>query len=130
MATHAGNEGSVYVGANQVAEVRSYQIEETQNTSDDTVMGDTWQTHLVTQKSWTAQCDVLWDETDTNGQGALTGGASITLNVYPEGNTTGDTYYTGTATVTSISRSASYDGLVEASISLQGNGALTESTVS
>lgn len=129
MATHAGNEGSVYIGANQVAEVRSYQVEESMGTTDDTTMGDTAATHLTTQSSWTAQTDVLWDETDTNGQGVLTIGASVTLNLYPEGNSSGDTYKTGTATVTSFSISASYDGLVEASVSFQGNGALSTTTV-
>ena len=42
----------------------------------------------------------------------------------------GDVYYTGTATVTGITRQASIDGIVEASFSFQGSGALTESTVS
>jgi hypothetical protein len=60
--------------------------------------------------------------TDTNGQGALSIGAEVTLNVYPEGDASTDTYYTGSAI-------ASFDGLVEASITLQGTGALTESIV-
>jgi predicted secreted protein len=79
--------------------------------------------------SFSGSLDVFWDETDTNGQGALSIGSEVTLNVYPEGDTTGDTYYTGSAIVTGVSRSASFDGLVEASISVQGNGALTETTV-
>jgi len=49
--------------------------------------------------------------------------------LYPEGDTTGDTYYTGTALVTGVSRSASFDGMVEATISVQGTGALTSATV-
>ena len=40
----------------------------------------------------------------------------------------GDTI-TWTAIVTGVSRSASFDGLVEASISVQGTGALTPDTV-
>jgi hypothetical protein len=63
------------------------------------------------------------------GQGALTIGASVTLNVYPEGDASGDTYYTGTAIVTGVTRSSSFDGLVEASITVQGSGALTATTV-
>jgi len=47
-----------------------------------------------------------------------------------EGNTTGDHKFSGTVLVTGRTISASYDGLVEASISFQGTGALTESTVS
>jgi predicted secreted protein len=79
--------------------------------------------------SFSGSLDVFWDETDTSGQGALTIGSEVTLNVYPEGDTTGDTYYTGSAIVTGVSRSASFDGLVEASISVQGTGALTPDEV-
>ena len=72
---------------------------------------------------------MLWDETDTAGQGALTAGAEVTLNLYPEGDTSGDTYLTGSAFVTGRSINSTYDGLVEMSISVQGNGALSQETV-
>lgn len=128
MATHKGSEGIIKVGANTVAEVKSYSIEETGDTVETTSMGDTARTFTPTLTSWTASVDVFWDETDTTGQGALTIGSEVTLNVYPEGADTGDTYYTGSAIVTGVSISASFDGTVDASISLQGTGALTSST--
>ena len=128
MANHKGSEGTVHVGANAIAEIRSWTIEENGDVLEDTTMGDSARTFLASLTNWSASVDVYWDETDTNGQGALTVGASVTLNLYPEGNTTGDTYYTGTALVTSISRTASFDGMVEASLGLQGTGAVTEST--
>jgi hypothetical protein len=128
MATHAGSEGTVKVGANAIAEIRSYSLEETADVLEDTSMGDTARTYLPSLTTFTGSIDVLWDETDTTGQGALTIGASVTLNLYPEGSTTGDTYYTGTAIVTGRNITASYDGLVEMSISVQGTGALTQST--
>jgi len=130
MATHIGRDGIVKVGANTVAELRSFSIEETGDTVEDTVMTDTARSFISTLTSFTGSADVYWDETDTNGQGALTVGSSVTIGFYPEGATTGDTYYTGTAIVTGVSRSASFDGMVEASITLQGSGALTASTVS
>jgi hypothetical protein len=130
MATHAGSEGTVRVGANAVAEIRSYSIEETADTLEDTSMGDAARTYLPSLTTFTGSLDVLWDETNTTGQGALTIGATVTLNLYPEGNTSGDTYYTGSAIVTGRTISASYDGLVEMSISVQGTGALTQTTVS
>jgi len=129
MATHTGSEGTVKVGSNAVAEIRSFSLEETADTLDDTTMGDTARTYKSSLTTFTGSLDVYWDETDTSGQGALTIGASVTLNVYPEGDTSGDTYYSGTAIVTGVTRSASFDGLVEASISVQGSGALTETTV-
>ncbi len=92
-------------------------------------MGDTARTHLITLTSFDGSIDVFWDETDTNGQVALGVGSSVTLALYPEGDSSGDTYYSGTALVTGVSRSSSFDGMVEASITVQGSGALTTSTV-
>lgn len=129
MATHAGSEGTVKVGSNAIAEIRSFSLEETADTLEDTTMGDTARTYKSSLTTFTGSVDVFWDETDTSGQGALTIGASVTLNVYPEGDTAGDTYYSGAAIVTGITRSSSFDGLVEASITVQGSGALTATTV-
>lgn len=129
MAVHKGSEGTVKVGSNAIAEIRSYSIEETGDTIETSTMGDTARTYVPSLTSWSGTVDVYWDETDTSGQGALTTGAEVTLNVYPEGDTAADTFYTGSAIVTGVSRTASFDGLVEASISLQGTGALTSDTV-
>jgi len=46
-----------------------------------------------------------------------------------EGDTVGDHKLSGTVLITGRSISASYDGLVEASLSFQGTGALTEGLV-
>jgi len=129
MATHKGSEGTVKVGSNAVAEIRSYSIEESADTLEDTSMGDSARSYKPSLTSFSGSLDVFWDETDTDGQGALSIGSEVTLNVYPEGDTTGDTYYTGSAIVTGVTRSGSFDGLVEASVSVQGNGALTSTTV-
>ena len=125
MATHTGSEGTVKVGANAIAEIRSYSIEQTADTTEDTTMGDAWRTHKTTLKAWSGTVDVYWDESDTTGQGALVVGAEVTANFYPEGSTTGDTYLTGTAIVTGKTVSASFDGMIESTITLQGTGALT-----
>jgi predicted secreted protein len=129
MATHTGSEGTVKVGANAIAEIRSFSIEESADTLEDTTMGDTARTYKSSLTNYTGTIDVLWDETDTTGQGALTIGAPVTLNLYPEGDTSGDTYYTGAAIVTGRTINSSFDGLVEMSISVQGNGALSQTTV-
>ena len=129
MASHIGRDGIVKVGANTVAEVKSFSIEESADTVETTKMTDVARSHAITLTSFSGSLDCFWDETDTTGQGALTIGASVTLALYPEGDTTGDTFYSGTALVTGVSRSASFDGMVEASISVQGTGALTAATV-
>lgn len=130
MANHTGSEGMVKVGGtNTVAEVRSWSLSHESETIEDTAMGDSFRSHKAGLQSWSGSCDVFWDETDTNGQVALTPGASLTIGFYPEGADSGDTYYSGTALVTSIERNAELDGMVEASISLQGVGGITAATV-
>ena len=128
MAIHKGSEGTVHVGTDSVAEIRSYSVEETADTLETTSMGDSARTHLASLTSFSGSLDVYWDESDT-AQIALTVGSSVTIKFYPEGTASSAKYYSGTAIVTGVSRSASFDGLVEASISVQGNGALTSTTV-
>lgn len=129
MATHKGSEGTVKSGANAIAEIRSYTITETADVLEDTSMGDTSRTYLASLKTFTGSVDCFWDETDTNGQLTLDPGSTVTINIYPEGSTSGDTYYTGSVIITEKSITASFDGMVEASFSFQGTGALSETTV-
>ena len=64
------------------------------------------------------------------GQGALRAGSSVTLNLYPEGTTTGDTYYTGTATITEMGVAVNDGDTINRTFSFKGNGPLSESAVS
>lgn len=129
MATFSGSDGVILVGSDQVAEVRSYSIDESMDTLEDTSMGDSSRTYKTSLKSFSGSADVFFDDTDTSGQGALTVGTSATLNIQMEGNTTGDHKLSGTVLVTGRTITGSFDGLVEASITFQGTGALTEGTV-
>lgn len=129
MATHKGSEGLVKVGSATIAEVKSYSLEESADTIETTKMGDAARTYLPSLTSFSGSVDCFWDETDTAGQVALTPGASVTLVFYPEGATSGDTYYSGTALVTGKTITGSFDGMVEASISVQGTGVITTATV-
>jgi len=127
MASHKGSEGVVKVGSNAIGELRSWNLEHSSSTIETTSMGDDAITRVAGLKSWSGSADALWDEGDT-GQTALTAGASVSMTFAGEGASTGDTIYTGTAIVTGISRSASYDGLVEVSFTFEGDGDLSTST--
>ena len=97
MATHKGSEGIVKVGSNTVAEVTSFSFDETADTIETTALSNSAHSYVSDLVGFSGSIDCFWDETDTSGQGALTAGASVTLNLYPEGATSGDTYYSGTA---------------------------------
>ena len=129
MATFSGNSGTVKVGSDAVAEIRSFSVDETMDTLEDTSMGDSYRTFKASLKSWNGSVDVFFDDTDTSGQGALTVGASVTVNFQMEGDTSGSHLLTGTALVTGRTINSSFDGMVEASLTLQGTGALSETTV-
>jgi len=98
------------------------------DTIEDTAMGDTYRTYKTSLKSFSGSVDVFFDDTDTNGQGALTVGSEVTVSFLMEGDTTGSHSLSGTALVTGRTITGSFDGMVEASLTLQGTGALTEGT--
>ncbi len=131
MATHAGTEGTVKLSTNVVAEIIEFEFTQSVEPVDDTAMGDTWETHIAASghKKWEGSLTCHWDETDSSGQVTLLPGVSVTLNMYPEGATTGDYYYTGTATVVEHTVTTKKDGeTIRAQFKFKGNGALTPST--
>lgn len=132
MPTHWGNEGVVRVGSNAVAEIDNWSFNENVTPVDDSAMGDAWKTHIPNSgmKGFQGSLECHWDETDTNGQRLLVAGASVVLSLCPEGYTTGDVYYTGTASITERGVNVQKDGsTIRASFNFLGNGALTETTV-
>lgn len=130
MATYTGKNGAVYVATNAVAEIKDWSLETTSETVSDTVMGDSWVTHKPTLKSWTSSFNAIWDDADANGQLLLVEGSELTINLYPTGKTSGEVEWSGAVIVTSVSKTASFDGLVEASFSVTGNGPLATAQVS
>jgi len=126
---HVGKDGVVKVGSDAVGSVRSFNVDYNSDTVETTKMGDAARTYTGTLKSWTASIDAIWLEDTDTGQQALNPGDEVTLNLYPEGADSGDTYYTGTCIVTGVSVSTSFDDLVMVSFTAQGDGDLTISTV-
>lgn len=129
MAVHTGSEGTVKVGSNVIAELKSYTIEESGDTIETTSLGMQSRTYVAGLKTFTGTIECYWDETDSSGQGAMTVGSQITINFYPEGDGAGDTYYTGSAIITGRSVTGTTDGTVDRSFTIQGTGALSETTV-
>ena len=127
MATFKGSDGVVKAGGNAIAEIRSFSVEQTADTIEDTKMGDSARTYKSSLTSFTASIDALFDDTDT-AQTAMTIGAELAFLFQPEGSSTGDYQLSGTGIVTGISQSQAYDGLVERSFTVQGTGALTIGT--
>lgn len=129
MAVTHGNDGVVKIGANEVANIQSFSITETIASAMASSMGDTWESRVTGLKDWQAEITVWWDAGDTNGQEALTVGAAVTVDFYPQGDAPSDVYYSGVGVVTEVGNEASKADIVTRSITVLGNGALTRSTV-
>jgi predicted secreted protein len=127
MATHTGSEGTIKVATTTVGELRSYTLEQTADTIEDTSMGDTSRSYKNALKGWSGSASLFFDEADA-GQILLVLGTEIALKVYPEGASSGDKYYYGQAIITGSNISASFDGMVEAEITFTGTGAITLGT--
>ena len=132
MATTTGSSGVVKLQVSGttvavVGEVRSYTIDGSTDTIEDSVMGDTARTYKAGLENSTVSLECYWDDTDAQ-QLVLDNRASIDFEIYPTGTGTGEKYYSGTGVVTSRSITAAFDGMVEASFSLQVSGAVTEAS--
>lgn len=129
MAVMKGNSGAVKVdqlgqpsGSLNIAEVRSWSVEEQLDTLETTTMGTSARTYLPSISGWSGSIDVYWDDSFDAGNN-ISVGNQIVIDFYPEDTPTGEVYG-GTCTVTGVSIASSFDGMVEASITVQGTGAL------
>jgi hypothetical protein len=132
MATFTGENGAVYIGSDsagevQVAEVRSWTVEHTKDVVEDTVMGDGARTYKAGLHQFTGTMEVVYDS--AHASNATYGDAfrpdadgALYVEFYP--STASGEKYTGQVLVTSVSRSASFDDLITASVSFQGTGVL------
>lgn len=131
MASATGNSGIVKLVTDggtlaTVAEVRSFNIDETADTIESTAMGANSRTYLAGQKTATVALECYWDSTDA-AQDDLDVAEKLDFEIYPNGVGTGKKY-TGEGFVTDKSINVSFDGMVEASFSIQVTGDVTEAT--
>ncbi len=129
MANHVGSEGTVKIGINTVAEIKTWSLDIQGEVIEDTELNDAWKTHKPGIKSWSGSVECHWDETDALGQGAMIVGNEVTLALYPEGAVLGDQYFSGLAIFTGKSMGGGNGDIVSANFNFTGNGILNEPTV-
>jgi hypothetical protein len=84
---------------------------------------DDWTQAYTLSRSWTASFTVLWDSAD-GAMDDLEIGWNIGFTCYPDSTETASNFV-GTGVISQMTSSSSYDGLVELSFTVVGNGALT-----
>ena len=129
MANHTGQSGLVKLGTDSVGSVTGFSLDTTGDVIESSNLGSTARTYMAGRTSFTASVDANFDEGDSSGQLALTVGSTVALKLYPEGADSGDYYWSGSAIVTGESHSVTMDDLIKSSMTLQGSGALTRTTV-
>jgi len=133
MASYEGSNGSVKVldgtgTLTAIAQVRSWNISHSRDTVEDTSMGDSFRTHKKGLQSWSGSMDIIFDDQEgAEVQASLNPNTDtvITAEWYPDASVVA-TKFSGTIIVTEYAVTASYDGLVTASVSFSGTGALSQ----
>ena len=133
MASITGNGGVVKVAVSggsvaAVAEVRSYSLDKSGDTIENSSMGDSSRTYLAGLTNSTLSVECYFDSADTNGQSVLDEGAVVDFEIHPAGTGAGSPKYSGSGIVTGSNIAAAFDGMVDASFSIQVSGAVTVGT--
>lgn len=129
MAAITGNDGDVTISANVVASILDWSLSQGVTTVESSVLGDDSDTHLVGSKNWSASVNCYWDEGDTAQDALLVNGATVEVHLRPQGAGGGNIDYNGSCTVEGIEIGMSRNGMVTASFTAKGNGALTITTL-
>jgi len=123
MANYSGNTGTVKIATAEVAEIIDFSISTGVATIDNGAIGDDDDTHLIGTKNWSGSVNCFFDDTDATGQELMKAGLAVTLIFTPA---TGSAVFTGLCTIEGLEISGSRNGMVSASFTAKGNGALTE----
>lgn len=140
--TKNGTGGAVHITTDggstfeTIAEIRSWSVDESVDTVEDTNMGSSGvRSYKTTHKTWSGSADLYipFDDTDTSEQlteensvvATIAIGTTYDFKFYADDSTASFESYNGKGIVTGISRSVAHDGMAEMSITIQGNSALT-----
>lgn len=133
MALLTGNDGKVRVGSTDLAAVRNFSIETSADTIETSTMGTDVRTYVKGMSTWSGSADIFFDETETNtlkdtlnvcGSAHAVGGSATAVKLVLADGGGDDKWFSGNVLITGFTVNSSMDGMVEASISFQGTGAL------
>ena len=128
MAVVHGKEGLVKAGGTAIGDLTGFTLETTGDVVESTALSDSDKSFTAGRTSFSGSLDMNFNRANAP-QATLLAGSSIAFILYPEGATSGDRTYNGSGIVTGMSTSNAMDGMVTRSVTFQGNGTLTVSTV-
>lgn len=115
-----------------VASVRSFTLDQETQAIETSVMGSGSRAYLPGLKQFSGTMDLYFRD-DNQGQinlfSAIGGdNGATTIELYPSGESTG-IKLSGSVIITGHSITANFDGMVECSVTFQGSGALTKTSL-
>lgn len=134
MAVYTGQNGVIKVNGTAIAELRSFSLEHTVETIENTTMSAATvaRTYRKGLKTFSGTADVFYEDTHHTTITEMVAGADsgdvVTAIFYPGGETTGYPTLTGSILITGYNITSNIDNLIEASITFQGSGDLTAGT--
>ena len=133
-ATYVGTSGvakfDVSDSATTIASVRSFSVSQVGDIIETSVMGTQAKQYLPGQTSFTGTMDLLFRDDDTAQSTlfAAIGADPVTVELYPSGETTG-IKLSGEVIITGHDITVDQNDAVTASVSFQGTGALTKTSL-
>lgn len=126
----SGKDGVVKFGGTQIPDglVQSWNLDPQAETVSGWGMGSDWKTTNATVKSFSGSVEFYWDPADAVGA-SVNAGDTITLDLYPGGEGSGKTYFSGSGVVTGVPKQSSKGDYVSVTVNFEGSGALSEATV-
>ena len=128
MAVVHGKEGLVKAGGTAIGDLTGFTLETTGDVVESTALSDSDKSFTAGRTSFSGSLDMNFNRASAP-QATLLAGSSIAFILYPEGATSGDRTYTGSGIITGMSTTNSMDSMATRSVTFQGNGTLTVSTV-
>jgi predicted secreted protein len=138
MAILTGNNGVVKLDASvggavaTIAAVRTFSVELTRDTIETSTMTTDVRTYVTGLSSWSGSADIYFDPAASTGTIATHAILNPTSGTVGQGTLSVELYlndtagkFSGEIIVTGFTINATFDGMVEASISFQGSGACT-----
>ena len=132
MATLTGNDGAIVMGSTTLAAVRNFSVELAADTIEFSVMGNDTRQYKKGLATWSGSADIYFDASEFAGaqttfnlttSTTLVGDSPVVFKGYVLQDASNDIAFTGTVIITGYTVNSAMDGMVEASISFQGNGA-------
>lgn len=131
MATLTGNDGAIIIDGDTVAAVRNFSVEITADTIENSTMGTSTRTYVKGMSTYSGSADVYFDPENFDGNvqfnptSGSVGSAPIAGKFYIDQDASNDVlFWANSMVVTGYTVNSAMDGMVEASISFQGSGAV------